>query len=302
MFNKPKITCLILNYNDYETTVRLMKEIMSYECFDNIVVVDNYSTNESFSELFKYNNGNIHIIQTKKNGGYGYGNNYGINWIEKNLGSKYILLCNPDVHFPECLVTELCQIAETTGSAIVTSLQKNINGQINYKCAWKVPTAFQYIISKGFFLKKKSNIYYNKEYLINNTYCEVECVSGSFFLLNSRLMRQYGMYDEEMFLYCEETTLGTKLKKNNQKCILLCNHYYIHEHAVSVDKTYGKNLSGWIKKQKVWIDSSLIYLKKYKSINVMEAFLAKAFYYFAVAERYVISNVIRLKRGREKWQ
>ena len=45
----------ILNYNDADTTENLLKSIEHYSSIDNIVVVDNNSTDDSYDYL-SYNN------------------------------------------------------------------------------------------------------------------------------------------------------------------------------------------------------------------------------------------------------
>lgn len=42
-----KVTCLILNYNDVVTTINMVKKIVDYKHLDNILIVDNASTDNS---------------------------------------------------------------------------------------------------------------------------------------------------------------------------------------------------------------------------------------------------------------
>lgn len=49
-----KNACLILNYEDYITTIDLIKKIHNYKAIDYIIIVDNCSQNESYSELKKF--------------------------------------------------------------------------------------------------------------------------------------------------------------------------------------------------------------------------------------------------------
>ena len=45
---------LIINYNDAKTTIHLLENIKHYSCIDQIVVVDNHSTDDSFDVLKAY--------------------------------------------------------------------------------------------------------------------------------------------------------------------------------------------------------------------------------------------------------
>ena len=47
---------VIVNYNDYKTTKRLIDNIRDYKVFDKIVIVDNKSSDNSLKELKKLEN------------------------------------------------------------------------------------------------------------------------------------------------------------------------------------------------------------------------------------------------------
>ena len=42
-----KISMIILNYNDWATTLSLVEEAQDYECRDPLVAVDNHSADDS---------------------------------------------------------------------------------------------------------------------------------------------------------------------------------------------------------------------------------------------------------------
>ena len=67
---------VILNYNDSETVEEYYNLIKDYHSIDRIVIVDNKSPDGSFKKLCLLNKGNVDVIQTDKNKGYSYGNNY----------------------------------------------------------------------------------------------------------------------------------------------------------------------------------------------------------------------------------
>ena len=81
---KEGLACVILNYNDSETTLSLINKIKTYEILDYIVIVDNQSSDNSLEKLRKIQTSKIIVICSEKNGGYGYGNNYGIWYIKEN--------------------------------------------------------------------------------------------------------------------------------------------------------------------------------------------------------------------------
>ena len=97
--NKPRTIAILVNYNNNldtsETIYNLLEQILS---FYKIIVIDNCSTNNSFKilkEKFKTIN-DVIIIKSKKNGGFAYGNNFGIKYALENFKFDYFLVINND--------------------------------------------------------------------------------------------------------------------------------------------------------------------------------------------------------------
>lgn len=72
------VSIIIVNYNTYDLTSACVQSIIDYTngLSYEIIVVDNASTDGS-KEKFE-NDTRIRYIYSKKNGGFGYGNNLGI--------------------------------------------------------------------------------------------------------------------------------------------------------------------------------------------------------------------------------
>ena len=73
---------VVVNYNDYETTEKIIKNIYNYKIIDKIVIVDNCSTDDSLTKLEELSDKKISIIKSDKNGGYASG---------LNIGAKYLI-------------------------------------------------------------------------------------------------------------------------------------------------------------------------------------------------------------------
>ena len=95
-------SCVLLNYNDADTTIALVEEIHSFDLLKNVVVVDNCSTDDSWEKLrLLCRLDKVITLKTDRNGGYGYGNQYGVRYAHDVLGEKLVLIINPDVSFTE---------------------------------------------------------------------------------------------------------------------------------------------------------------------------------------------------------
>lgn len=261
-----KVTCLILNYNDAETTIKLIGKIKKYKSINYILVIDNCSTDNSYKILKNkfLNERNIIIKSTRKNGGYGYGNNFGIKYAFNRLKSKYIVVANPDVFFTDLTIRKMLNVMLEKRAALVAPVQRIKNVPI-YDKAWKIPTPFQWTMSEGifyrYFLKK---FHYKKSYF-KLPLVRVDCVPGAMFMVDAEKFLSVDGYDEEMFLFGEETVLGFKLKRAGYSTYLLTNEYYDHQHSVSIDKS----IKSKIKQQRILHRSKLIFFKKYQRSGVI---------------------------------
>ena len=61
-----KTGIVILNYNDYENTIKMIEQIKDYRCLNKIIIVDNCSTDESVSKITPFLNKKIILLEAKK--------------------------------------------------------------------------------------------------------------------------------------------------------------------------------------------------------------------------------------------
>ncbi|MDD6403416.1 MAG: glycosyltransferase [Mollicutes bacterium] len=284
---QPRVVCEILNYNDAETVFRLVDKIKNYSVFNSILIIDNASPDDSFSKLKKAykNNKKIIVRQTSKNGGYGYGNNYGIKYAYEKLNADYVVLSNPDVFFSNQMVETLLKEMIEKNAAVVSGTQR-VNKQPIRTPAWKIPTAMQWILIETRLWKWAAKKYYYDQSLFKSKDLQVECVHGAMFLLDPKKFLNVGGYDEEMFLFGEETVLGYKLKSKGYKSFLLNNVYYDHEGSTSINK----NFSSTIKQDKITHQSKLVYMRNYLQLNYIQLKTAK----------YLLDYII-FKKKIKKW-
>lgn len=270
--NDETMACVVLNYNDWSTTLKMVNVIKNYKSINNVVIVDNDSPNDSFLKLreeFK-NNSKVHVIKSKKNGGYGYGNNIGINYAYEKLKDKYVILSNPDVMFKENMICNLVKIMIEKNAAMVSGVQY-VNGKpIPYKSrAWRIPTAFQYTFSTTRIAPYINYSYTQDAYA--KKIMQVDCVPGAMMLIDAKKFISVGGYDERMFLFCEETTIGYKFKQKGYKTYLLNNERYDHLVSVSINK----NIPQRNKQTSLIMKNRLFFIKHYLQPSKLEYFIDK---------------------------
>ena len=92
-----KLVFIIINYNDYKTTKRLLDNIKDYKVIDKIYVVDNHSTDNSYEELKKLNIKRYEVIETSSNKGFAFALNIGAKKAIEDFGNVDIIFSNSDI-------------------------------------------------------------------------------------------------------------------------------------------------------------------------------------------------------------
>ncbi|MBS6646040.1 MAG: glycosyltransferase family 2 protein [Clostridiaceae bacterium] len=289
-----KTSCVILNYNDAPTALKLVERIISYSCLDDIILVDNHSTDDSCEQLKRWEGGRVHLLLAEKNGGYGSGNNIGIRYALEELESDYIVIANPDVVFSQQCVYDMKNTLENRPEyAMVSAMVKGTDGNTMFSC-WKLLPMFGDLLDTGLVTRRlfKRFLGYGPSHYRKRPFVEADAVPGSFFMVKAAVVRECGpLFDEEVFLYYEEKILGQKLKKQGKKTLLLTSQSYIHAHSVTIDKTVGSIGA----KQKILHESKLYYYKKYLGAGPVKMAAAKVFLGIVMLEIQFLTRVCRLR-------
>lgn len=289
------ISCIILNYNDPETTIGLVNSIVNYEILDSIVIVDNCSTDDSVSRLQALAGGKVHVITTEKNGGYGYGNNHGIRYAHGALHASHVLIANPDVKVTEeCIQAMKDSFLKISRLGVVAAVTRDGTGEVALS-SWRLNGLLGDLLDTGLITRRIFARWLNdrpelKADSEKERYVYVDAVLGSLFMADMNALMECGLYDEEIFLYYEEKILGFQLKKKGYGTILLLNQSYIHLHSVSINK----NVKSILKKQAILHKSKLHYYKNYLGINRFQECLVRAFLAFLMAEIWFLTEIVGL--------
>lgn len=294
---KTNLACILLNYNDADTSLRLLEKIKNYKSFDKIIIVDNNSSDLSALRLEEYikDKENIVLIKADENLGYGAGNNLGIREAYLVYNIEYALVVNPDTHFEDRQIDKMLsyfskdkKLACLGMLMLVPEDLKNFNyPKVSKKEYYKLindlknPPAFKlnsWLFDLINFLPLSRRIFhkfvaYKKEFYKSNktNIKEVDAIAGSLLMLDLAKFIEVGEYDENVFLYEEELIIGAKLKALDYKTKILLDEFYIHEHSKSINKSFKSALA----KQKLRENSTLYYYKNYLSINKLKECISK---------------------------
>jgi GT2 family glycosyltransferase len=251
------LACIVLNYNDAASVIDIYGKISSYSVFDKVIIVDNFSEDDSYEKLISLRNEKTLVIKSDKNGGYGYGNNVGLRKC-KELGIDYALVANPDVEFTEESIQKTYEFMKSMEKCVSASPR-----MYDHEPAFKFASPIGYFVSESILLNRLIRPkYYPKDYY-NKPVVEVDVIPGSLVMFNVDLFVEAGLYDEKVFLYYEEYVIGQRFRRRGYKSYILMDCGYHHYHSVSVNKTYKST----VKVKKILEKSLKYYLRAYCGYN-----------------------------------
>ena len=96
VFMQKKLGMVIVNYNDFNMTSRLLNNVKDYKCLSQIIVVDNNSTDDSFDKLKEFESNRITIIKNSSRH-FSSGLNVGAKCLIKKVGDCNIIFSNSDI-------------------------------------------------------------------------------------------------------------------------------------------------------------------------------------------------------------
>ena len=260
---------VIVNYNDYKTTKRLIDNIKDYKIFDKIVIVDNKSSDNSLKELKKLENKRIVVIDSGENKGYSYALNVGCKYLIDKYRECKIIVSNSDIIIQsENDIKDLFELVKGKNVIVGPTI---IEGN-NLNRGWIVPKPMDDVAMNilGLYKKyQKRHLMYQDSYY-NKDISKVGTVSGCFFAISSKHLEEMGYFDENVFLYYEENIMGVKTKDLGKNIIVANNIDVIHDHAVSIDKSLKR-----IKKYDILKNSQYYFEKTYNHASKWELFLLR---------------------------
>lgn len=293
-----KTAIITLNYNDSENTTKFVSSILHYNILDKIIVVDNLSNKENeFKKLMKLSCEKVDVISSDKNGGYGYGNNYGLRYLdEKYKGEfKYVIISNPDVYISEENILKTIKHMEEDENIAICSPRMYFATGPARRAAWKkrkylidvanstrITEVLLYpLLRKGEYSKED----YKKDIL------SVDNIAGSFFIARHDIFKSIGYFDENTFLFYEEDILGEKIKEKGYKIRILNDINFIHYESKSIGK--AMNL---YKKVDNLFDSKIYYHKKYNNVGIIKVFILNILRYVRKFELLFEIPILKLIR------
>lgn len=261
------VAVIVLNYKTKEETVKCVESIIAHtqDIEYEVFIVDNDSKDGSYEFLAdKYEkNHKVMVFKTKKNEGYSAGNNY----ICKQLDTeKYDRICivNSDVIFNnnalKLMSENISKDVAVTGPSV-----HDYNGN-ETQLLRKTYDFMLYMCSKKplYYLRNRSNRFATEYPYTKDKFEFYGMLSGCCFMIDSKIFKRIGYFDENVFLYCEEWIIAYKLQKMHKKVGYIPEASVTHYNGKSTSKG-GKGFQSLY----LYI-SAFYYLRYYVKINIFE--------------------------------
>ncbi len=209
-----RLSVIVVTHNSEESIARCIESIpqsardSSYE----VIVVDNHSRDRTLEVARRYEF--AAIVQNDSNLGFATACNMGA----RKATGEYLLFLNPDAYLLNDAIDSIadCEL-EIGGNAIIGGRVISPDGKVTRNIRG-FPSLLN-VLSESFFLyklfplsKKFGSYYYTN---VNHTEAaNVDAVEGSFILIPRMIFEKLGGFDEDYFLYSEDTDLCYRAKKN----------------------------------------------------------------------------------------
>ena len=237
-----KFSIIIVNYNTTDFLKNCLDSILSkpFHSEFEILAVDNNSDDGKFSKL-KDEYLNIKMFERKVNDGFGAGCNFG---ASKAIG-KYLIFLNPDTVVCIDDFIKMADVLECNHDiGVISPVFTDFNGIPVYSYN-KFPNfewEFNEFLGKGND-KVEKRLMSDKRILEKSAEpMRVDWVSGACLMIRTDLFRKLNGFDENYFLYYEDTDLQYRAKKEGSSSALLPNITVKHFVNSSVKSDEGENV------------------------------------------------------------
>lgn len=222
----PKVVIVILNWNQAEDTLDCLYSLqqIDYPNYE-IVVVDNHSTDQSI-DLIRSRFPQVSILIQGENLGCAGGRNVGVKFgLSRN--AEYILFLDNDTEVDGGFLNNLISAAK--GNSICAIFGPKIyyteeplriwsaGGLIDWKTGETTSIGNGELDSPGYSDSR-----------------DVDFIAGCAMLVRSELFNLVGLFDEDYFIYFEETDWCCRARRAGYKCMFVPNSRVWHKESKSL--------------------------------------------------------------------
>jgi len=249
-----KLSIIIVNYRSEQSLKRCIASIYNYLNFDFEIIVVNNDSREKLQNIIKEFS-EVKIIQNERNLGFGKAVNLG---AEKAEGS-YLFLLNPDARLVDGKLRDALEISRRNEKiAVIGPRIINKEGQTQeWICGFE--TSFLDLIRNNLGASRSRKIWNRPKKIF------VHWVSGVAMIIDKKIFKDLGGFDEKFFMYFEDLDLCKRIKNCGKKILYFPELEIFHESGGSAENKQQQ--------KKYYYESQEAYFKKH--FGKTKAFLVK---------------------------
>ncbi len=262
-----KLLVIVLNYKTAAMTLRAAAAALGDmpDIGAEMIIVDNASGDGSAEVLQKAitdrgwdTNDRVRLILSAVNGGFGAGNNLGLRaGMSDGSAPDFFYVVNSDAFVDQgCIGTLLVHLQNNPKAGIAGSHVRG-DDDVPHCTAFRFPSIageFEGAARTGVFSRLLHNAIVAPPLPQRTT--QVDWVAGASVLLRGDMLREIGLFDEEFFLYFEETDLCKRAARARWQCWYVPDSRVVHIGSVST------GMKEWQRMPSYWFASRRYYFVK----------------------------------------
>ncbi|SEN20323.1 hypothetical protein SAMN05216436_1135 [bacterium A37T11] len=235
------VSFIIVNYKTASLVCRCVQSIKQHTQFQTyeIIVVDNASGDDSLGILSELTD--IILVKNTRNSGFGAANNMGAGFAN----GKYLFFVNPDAYLLNDAVTIFTDFMDKPENKTVVCCGADLvddrgNKQMSYG---NFPSVFEVFSQLGFYRLYRPFFEEHLSISICNHRDEVrqvDYVLGAAMFVRADGFVAVGGFDEQFFLYFEETELAFRFTKAGYQCVIVPQVKMVHPEGSFEKGNYAK--------------------------------------------------------------
>lgn len=257
------VIIIIVNYRTGELVTQCLESLKSTLGQNiKVIVVDNCSGDNSAEVIGTWvsQNDNAYLLCSEKNTGFSGGNNLAIEYAKKQgFNADYVWLLNPDTVVRENALQELVSFMQANPKVgIAGSRLEDLDGTAQCS-AFRFHTILSEL-DNGLKLGLISKLLQKWQVAlpIPDAPVHVDWVAGASMLIRQQLFTDIGLFDDDYFLYFEETDFCLQAQKAGWSCWYVPASHVVHFAGSSTGVTHNTKK----RRPRYWFESRRRYFLK----------------------------------------
>lgn len=242
MSSLPLVYAITLNWNQRDETLGCLQSLSNLNYANlRLLLVDNASTDGTplaVAECYPH----IKIIINKKNLGFGAGFNVGIRYALEQ-GAEYVLIINNDARLAPDALTQMLSLSQPNIGMIAPKIYYASEPERIWSLGgMRHPLNYEMIgDARGQIDCGQWDTVLERDYFV-----------GCILLFSAKMLNEVGLFDEDFFLYYEDSDLSVRARQAGYRLLLCPLAYGWHKVAISSGGSDSPNERYWMARSSVY--------------------------------------------------